>query len=210
MKKTEYLILHYALTYTPFLREVFDDYNISFQEMISIANNLFQNGDIVAFKTNDEPRKAPFIPTQAQIESHLSREIGMLYGLTPQGGARWSAITHPNWNKYIYESSFSLCASGELNQKTYICVERKILEKFLSVENFFSSGLRIRGTEVWDVLEPWNVTYWKQLPRGERVVFNYKSHPATPINEETMQAYQEACLWYNDIWNWYTKPEFKG
>jgi hypothetical protein len=56
----------------------------------------------------------------------------------------------------------------------------------------------VPGSKHWDVLEPWQATYWKVLPLGHRMRFSYDVPPPEPGFDPT------AWAWLKEIQNWYT------
>ncbi|MEH1938892.1 MAG: hypothetical protein V7L01_01565 [Nostoc sp.] len=153
----------------------------------------------------------PAILTLTQIEASLSRESGILYYLTPKGGFHWETITHPDWSHFA-SIIFSNTESEEIDLEEVICPSKQFIEKYLSIDCYVSPVIHVPGTEVWDVLSPWQATYWKTLPRGYRVRFQcvhnnwYIDSDTTP---EWIEANDQANEWYWEFRQWYTNPEFE-
>jgi hypothetical protein len=57
--------------------------------------------------------------------------------------------------------------------------------------------------------------YWKTLPRGYHVSFEYESSDFCPgelddnTPAEIVEDYQRASQWYKNLKKWYTDPEFE-
>ncbi len=221
MNKLEYLILERALTYRPWLREVADDYYIAHSDMAITAYRLFQNGDILADMVNNEDSIPCVALTLSEISAHLKWEIGVTYCLTSQGGARWETVAHPDWNRFYtcerywnyHNSTASLNPRTYLEkeeEKEFVATVRQVAEKLLAIDCFVEPDKYIPGTEVWDVLEPWQPIYWKTLPRGYRVHYKCRSN-YWYLNEDTpvtwVESNQQAGEWHAQMMKWYTKPE---
>ncbi|MDM9384717.1 hypothetical protein QUB80_29085 [Chlorogloeopsis sp. ULAP01] len=236
MNKVEYLILKSALEFPEALINVAKDYNISRTEVVISANNLFQNGNILAEMRNVEDKilgdliaeqvksekhlstlltpifevEKLIVLTPSQIEANLDGELGALYYLTSQGGARWESVAHPDWDRYcVVNIGFN--ESGEIAESQVICPSKQFVEKFLSINCYVSAVVHVPGTEVWDVLEPWQATYWKNLPKGYRVRFQ-GSHNEWSIDSDTspewIEANDQANEWYWEFRQWYKDPAF--
>ncbi|MEH2437987.1 MAG: hypothetical protein V7K25_27815 [Nostoc sp.] len=70
--------------------------------------------------------------------------------------------------------------------------------------------VHISGTEVWDMLEPWQATYWKILPRGYIVRYQSRQsdwHIDSDTSPEWIEANDQANEW--EFMKWYTDPELE-
>lgn len=146
-----------------------DHHGLSYSELTSGLQRLFEAGDVVArWRDRDEP---DFVPSAEQIERALQSESIVDpdlfdYGLTSQGGQRWEAAAQPNWNRYIY-------SGGPLwpSQLTeVIAADRERVEQYLREQR---QELHIVARR-WATLRPWQATYWKELPLGHLVHYKYE------------------------------------
>ncbi|MFM9267044.1 hypothetical protein [Tychonema sp. BBK16] len=214
--KVEYLILKFAVINKDELRSVAYSENLSHAETAFAADSLFQRGDIKArvFADEDDTEgTSDVVLTRAGIQDHLDGRLLACYYLTPQGGARWEAMAHPDWSKF-----FSLKFYEPFPYEEQILgTQQQIMEQLLVLERFIFDRQHIQGKEVWDVLEPWQATYWKTLPRGYQV--RCESQPNVSDNSELdylkegappelVEEYEQAMQCYEDMKKWYTDPSF--
>ena len=210
MNKGEYWILDSVLTARyPFECLAADDtesvYNkrghgLKGIELLDTLYRLFLNRDLLAERmervgTHFVPSDT-FAPTRLEIEAALVGTLKAYYGLTPQGGTRWEAVSKPDWNRYVY-------AGTSLDEGETIASDRKLVEQYEYFSRYTSNMSIIAGSEEWDVLEPWQATYWKTLPIGHRLRyrFTYGDEPVVvPIPPLAKQ-------FFVNIYNWYTKFE---
>lgn len=210
--KAEYLILKMAVVHSSYgLSDVAYSEELSDSEIVVAAHSLFERGDIrakVFADEYDQEGSSDVILTKVGIQDHLDGRIRLSYYLTPQGGARWEALANPNWEKFIivnYLGNFPY-------EQGILGTQKNNLEKLLAIDKFILSHQHIPGTEVWEVKEPWKVTYWKTLQRGYHVRCEYKPNDLhwyfymtdTQIFEECEAAFQ----WYENLKKWFTDPQF--
>jgi hypothetical protein len=210
MNKIEYLIISSAFTYSESLKNVASDYQIPHAEVAMVANHLFTNGEIVAeLLTENEKSIKDVTLTIDRIKACLDGKLDDSYYLTSKGGKKWESISHPNWNIFFRWRYFNIEHESEI-----ICAERKVLEKLLKV-GYPGDLIPILGTEVWDMVEPWQATYWKILPSAYRVRYQcktkrFESNLDTNMSEkltETDKQEQNRDSENLEILEWYTKPE---
>jgi hypothetical protein len=136
------------------------------------------------------------------INAGLSGEANIYYGLTPQGGARWEEYSKPDWDRFVDEGWGIDPYEGEISAPT-----RELVEKHLSFQDI--GNYRVcPGSEVWDILSPWEATYWKTLPMGHRLRLVYEPDEKTSwdlaseyqLIEQRLRRKEE----YWSLLNWYT------
>ena len=96
----------------------------------------------------------------------------MYYCLTEKGGSIWEAFAAPEWNRFIDES---YGRDEETLQDNIGCLISANEELLI---NYFEHGdlgefPAHRDKVKWDIFKPWNATYWKTIPVGHRVRFEY-------------------------------------
>jgi hypothetical protein len=176
--------------------------NLNIAEIADILETLFQKGDLLAVLYADLNFSKGFIPSREQIEAGLEQRLGINnlgYFLTPQGGEKWESVSKPNWNKYFTG------ATGQ--QEGYLMSASKVLlETYLEMKCLAREECYISGTEVWETLIPWQATYWKSLPIGHKVHYQYREHDIIIPSEldERYAEYQQANEWLSGIRKWYT------
>jgi hypothetical protein len=213
--KVEYLILEFAVIFTYYgLRNVASSERLSHAETALAADSLFQKGDIKATVFADEDDTegtSDVVLTMAGIQDHLDEKINATYYLTPQGGARWEAMAHPDWNKF-----FIVNFLGQFPyEEGFLGTQREILEQLLALDRLILMYEHIPGTKKWNILEPWEATYWKTLPRGYHVscefqhndsYLDYQKEGASP---ELIEEHEQVMQWYENMKKWYTDPSFE-
>jgi hypothetical protein len=164
-------------------------------ELVSVLDRLFRRGDLLAERMEKSVSKGFFVPTQTEIEEAFDGRLNCFYGLTSQGGVRWEEVSRPQWERYITASQYFDPQEVEI-----IGSDRQMVEKYDSLSDYSMSVSVVAGSKQWDVLEPWEATYWKVLPLGHRVRFSYEPVDL-PLDRSRDLAVWE---WLNEIHNWYT------
>lgn len=164
-------------------------------ELISVLDRLFQRGDLFAERKEKSVSKGFFIPTTAEIEEAFDGRLLCFYGLTSQGGARWEEVSQPHWERYIVNYIYAEPQEGAI-----IGSDRDLVEQYDSLSQHDSDVLIVPGSKHWDVLRPWQATYWKELPVGHRLRFKYE-WVERPLVSKTDPKISE---WLQGIQNWYT------
>jgi hypothetical protein len=167
-------------------------HGLEYAELADTLLRLFHGGDLSAERFEDE---VEFLPTRAELEAALAGTRTVYYGLTSQGGARWEAVSKPDWTRYV-DAGYGL-EEGEI-----IAREREVVAQYFGWEHYYWRNVVIPGSERWDVLEPWHATYWKTLPLGHRVRFRYLRGVTRPYEIPP----PEVEVWFRDLENWYTNP----
>ncbi|MEG4214073.1 hypothetical protein QUA27_01385 [Microcoleus sp. Pol14C6] len=210
--RIEYLILSSVIEHYESLKNVASDWRLSHAEVAVAAERLFQKGYILAgFCTEDDKLIEGITLNRSQIQAHLDGKLNALYYLTPQGGARWESLTHPNWNHYRqwYMGSRRDEITG-LIKSEITCCSRQIIEKIINLSEHLESQTILLETCVWEKIECWEATYWKTLPKAYKVTYQYR-HFEWCINSNTPQEWidkdRQARQWNSEILHWYTEPE---
>lgn len=211
MNQTEYLILEFAVECYQTFTQVVQEENLFYSEVVNAAHHLFQNGDILAsLYSREDPEEEEIsnvVLTFDEIQANLNGELLADYYLTPQGGAKWEALAHPNWNQF--SSGFFGCPDNKIG---IIGTHRQLVETFLAIDCFMGGHKHIPGSEVWEVLESWEATYWKTLKNAYFVCYQqesnywYLDYKYTPI--DWVESYEQAGRWYAQMTKWYTRPLF--
>ena len=215
--KPEYWILRKAIAHNQCFREVAYECGLSHQEVLVVATRLFQSGDIIAKVWNGQ---TPFeeIPystlTTSQIKAHLDDKLKVFYALTPEGGARWEIAAHVDWNRYFqwYDSNYPN-ADSEYEWEL-IGADGELMQWLLGHACYLHDYcIYIPGTQVWDAIELWEATYWKNLPLAYRVRYRtrktFEPLGANP-SPDCLETQKQIEEWYSKIRQWYTDPEFES
>ncbi len=213
MKKEEYLILEKAVRFNRFLKEICLEDKIPHEDIVKSATKLFAEGDILAEVMGENKAEPPYedyewhqniVLSSEEVIANLNGELTACYYLTPQGGAKWEVVANPNWDIFFGGRIGGLEGYRESSN-------RELLEKIHSLAEHILPEIPVPGSEKWEILEPWQATYWKTLPKGWRVTCQYVSsnwHIDSKTPPEWIRADEEANDWYFQISHWYTDPQF--
>jgi hypothetical protein len=130
--------------------------------------------------------EAPSVPERNAIvvamDQGRSLPGNLVYGLTPEGGRQWEAFAYPDWTRFLkghYPIIDRRCF-GE-----YLCASKERLERYFQLAKEALTYVD-EASATWDVVEPWQATYWKTLPIGHRVRFHCdpgtKRFPPDPVH----------------------------
>ncbi len=188
----------------------------SHAEIARAAHRLFENGDILAqFNTKEEKIVKDVTLTMSLIQAHLDGNFHFVCYLTPQGGAKWEAATHANWNRYYQWRYLETDNSQtpELHTEEIICADPKLLETRTRILKNSPTIQIVPGTEVFSSEKPWQVNNWKTLPKGYKVRYQYWESEETVdshVAEESISADEKANSWSGEETDtWYTEPLFE-
>lgn len=119
-------------------------------------------------------------PTRSELLDYIRMDIQsrprfqdcFFIGLTPRGGDLWEGHFSPDWSKYYCGVGFDYDEESDLPIPPSFRLEARE-EDFLRYvfEAYLKTRVPKPGTVKWERLEPWHVTYWKDLPYGYRVEF---------------------------------------
>jgi hypothetical protein len=147
-------------------------HGLSQDELLATIFELSQQG-LVSFITRHDQTERQFSNTD-QIREALAEESRRgqsktFLCLTADGGRVWEAFAAPRWNDYIADS-YGFDESLGQDVTELICANRGLLERYL--KSRYPSFSQIDPSRLWwDILEPWEATYWKTLPKAHRVRF---------------------------------------
>ena len=93
----------------------------------------------------------------------------LVYRLSPSGGDTWEQFARPDWNKYLVSSE----SEQNRHEWTLTGTTRDLVQHWRNLGANFDAGFPfpLAGTERWEMLQPWQATYWKTLPIGHRLKF---------------------------------------
>jgi hypothetical protein len=205
MTKEEYWLLD-SVVYTEYPIEFLLDRNIELVfnraghgltpgQLADVLYHLFHRGDM---RAKNMARREPHVvlpPTLSEIRSALAGKLYLSYGLTPRGGARWEAYSSPDWNRYIdagYRSE-SGGGAGEISAG-----DRHLIEHNLELIAHVHKISVLSNSERWDIITPWQATYWKTLPNAHRVRFRYTDNEAATLtyDEAKLAEWERLSQWY--------------
>jgi hypothetical protein len=204
MDKTEYWLLDSAVELRHPLKSLASEdvelshnrrsHGLGVAALTDLLHRLFEDGWLLAERRGGPPPLGAFVPTRPEIEAALAGEQCIYYGLSAQGGARWEAVSKPDWERYVSASFGTSPNEGEI-----IAARRQSVERYDSLPAYPSGVSVTDGSRRWDVLKPWPATYWKTLPAGHRLRFRYTwdaEAPAKEIPPPAAEAYDLLGKWY--------------
>ena len=119
----------------------------------------------------------------------------LVYRLSSQGADLWEHLARPDWSKFLVSS-----VGEHSNQWTLTGTDRDLVKTWRTTGSKIGGGFPVplEGTEEWEILKPWKATYWKILPLGCRLKFEFKTwkRPLFPTPEEV----EDAFRFQNEIW----------
>ena len=144
---------------------------------------LWKEGLIECAEGEDEPAIAPdYERARQQFELYEGSDrprygTSITFRVTQVGGDLWAHYASVDWSKFFSSS----CGSGP-NEWTFNAFDRAALELALRIPDIGPPS--VKGTERWETLRPWQATYWKVLPVGHRVSYNYENWTSPALQDE--------------------------
>jgi hypothetical protein len=157
---------------------------------------LFEDGSLIAVRCPDDYTTIDFLPKYQEIDLALKRhDRRMQYMLTAKGGSQWESLSNPNWD---------WCISGSLwenSEAKYL----HIAEQNLEFIRYAFNSQPILSSKTYQVLRPWQATYWKTLPEGHRIEYQTQDLPFSSIvlRQDWPPEVQD---FEKKSQNWYTNP----
>lgn len=164
--------------------------------LVDTMYKLFSDGLIVAHKIGQLNDCSILTSEQIDRALHEKRDMNEHYfRLTKKGGELWEAFASPRW-KFFISGGFELTDDSDICIGDLTCMDRRHLEGYFRSLSYYN--YEVDGTSIeWDIVRPWEATYWKELQIGHRVRFRCKEKKKkmdpnipSPINHE----------WYDKLW----------
>jgi len=173
------------------------------QSLCALLLELVQQDYLVIYHyAPHEDKEIPFIPSRRDLAQELNtpernRQTYLSYGLSRLGGAEWEALSSPRWDRFISASYGADPYDAEI-----IAEDRQLVQRYFELQRYISSsvGAIIPESLQWDILQPWEATYWKTLPKAHRLRFYYHPYaedahvPNTPT--WAWEQLRQMCEWY--------------
>jgi hypothetical protein len=169
-------------------------HGLTTSKLADALHGLFQRGDIVARGQEHFESDESFLPTREDLDAVLAGKWGesVFYGLSPQGAERWEARAKPDWTRYLIDSY-----SFDPDEGEAIASECRVLDDWLALVRDFGPFYPVAGSERWDVLVPWQTTYWKTLPLGQRVRFRHVSAEPDRLTPDWHLEWERRRTWWS-------------
>lgn len=173
--------------------------------LIETMFNLLSNGLIELYQS--EPFKKTEMPLESTYEniihgldekSDLWKTPKTIYGLTKLGGQVWELFAKPDWNRFMDEWDID-CAEEGKQKCVIVGSNERLIKNYFSSLNSDSIAVN-KETVQWSVLEPFKATYWKTLPKGFKIEFEYTE---IDDNEQNMIDYGWVSRFRMPFPNWY-------
>jgi hypothetical protein len=140
----------------------------------------------------------PVTPDSEQTKRQFERtqdwpptnENCLVYRLSKPGGEMWEHFARPDWGRFL------LSSVGEHdNEWTLTGADRDLVQRWRVLGSSFDAGFPapLAGTENWEIFRPWQATYWKILPVGHRLKFEFttwKRSDANPSPEDVERVFE--------------------
>jgi hypothetical protein len=128
------------------------------------------------------------------------------FGLTEFGGVLWERAAMPDWNRF-YKDYYE---DGEDSTRTKVSIlattECRLMELIADLE--FTTF----EVDVWtkSVIEPWQATYWKQLPAGVQAIGIGIDKQWSTESDATIKAYLQRTGRTLKVWRKYAFASSEG
>ena len=161
---------------------------------------LWSNGLIECSEGESEPPVAADFELAREQFEHAEnwarpfQDVSIYFRLTDAGGKVWEHFASPDWSKFFSSHIGSGPKEWTLSASSRVPIE--LARKCRRIR-----PVPLKGTEKWEILEPWQATYGKELPVGHRLTYQYNAWdmPET-IDEEEIRAWEEFAPFWGE---WY-------
>ncbi len=168
--------------------------------LVETLHAAYHNGWIAGRRYENDDWEHP-IDTELNslnIEKGLTREFDIYYGLSSLGGVQWETLSKPQWSLYI-DCGVS---HGTLTIRTS---SRRNAQIEVAALPYMWQEVAVLSTAEWELLTPWQTTYWKTLPRGWQLIC--QTVESDDPNHSFLSNMPPKLRKLKDkFWNWYTNP----
>jgi hypothetical protein len=179
------------------------NHGLSRSQLASLLEQLLQVEDLVAERDDVDMEQEPIVLSlnRAEIEALLSSDgDDVSLFLTPQGGAHWETVASPDWGRYISNDTRG-------DQWLVASMDLALIEKYLARQDV--QAHIVPGTLEWELVTPWQATYWKILPSAHCARFKYIEYIVNLTPEEAQYWEDptdaaESLPWAEPAEDWYT------
>jgi hypothetical protein len=144
------------------------------RELTEHFSRLWSEGLIECADGEDEPAIAPdyqLASEQFEFDTTVSdrpEETPLTYRLSSGGGDVWAQYAAVDWSRF-----FTTSCGVDPNEWTLNASVREAIEVALQPREIAPEP--IPGSGRWEVLRPWQATYWKVLSVGNRFRYKYEN-----------------------------------
>ncbi|WP_240360679.1 hypothetical protein [Pyxidicoccus caerfyrddinensis] len=170
-----------------------DDPRFSREELCERLSFLSERGFIRVHEMPDGLEEL-YSPEQISraIDARRNRSY-FGYSLTPEGGAAWERQARPDWSRYV-NAGEEPTADGAADAWVIEAASLETAEEEVRFHETLGDGNQpVHASKRGEELVPWQVTYWKTLPRGYRL--HYTTVPV-PRDVQRMMAVPARAPWY--------------
>jgi hypothetical protein len=163
--------------------------------LVKTMVKLFKDGLILAHEHDnwDDSKVLTFKQIQDALDEDTNKRY-LFYNLTTKGGKYWEAFALPNWDNYIYDCYESIDGS-EKEICTLISPQKDHLVTILNSLRYHEYEIENDSIK-WDIVKPWQATYWKKLSLGHRVSFVFEHKDKDCGQPERLNRCWYDMLWY--------------
>ncbi|WP_254614892.1 MULTISPECIES: hypothetical protein [unclassified Myxococcus] len=173
-----------------------DDPRFSHEELCERLAGLAER-DLIRIHEHPDGMEELFTPeaiSQAILRPR-PRSI-QVYELTPSGGALWETQARPDWSRYV-NAGEEPSANDAPESWVIEAVSLDIAEAEFRFHEELGDGNRpVPESKRGEALTPWNVTYWKTLPRGYRLHYTSVPQPPDPVRTAASRRREP---WYTPV-----------
>jgi hypothetical protein len=174
-----------------------DDPRFSREELCERLSLLAERGFVRIHELPDGLEEL-FAPEQISRAIDARRPRSFFgYALTPEGGAIWERHAHPDWSRYV-NAGEEPTPPGTPDAWVIEAASLEAAEEELRFhEALGDENQPVHESKRGEELTPWQVTYWKTLPRGYRL--RYTTVPR-PRDVGRMRSVPARAPWYTRVW----------
>jgi hypothetical protein len=174
-------------------------HGLSYSDLLDTLHKLFQDGYLICFEYPDDETRIEVVPTYLEIDAALkSQDRKTQYSLTSKGGSAWEALSSPDWDWFVLDS-FNL-RTDEIQMEAS---SLQIAERYLLLTPYWYQFEIFPESAKFQVLRPWEVTYWKTLPQGYKI--SMKTMDSSQIKLQQDMSSEEREFIYK-VRNWHINP----
>ena len=114
------------------------------------------------------------------------------YRLTALGGTCWERASNADWSRFVRAEW------REKEDRLLVAAAPSFLRRYAEIfrDTIAEDGLSITE-ERWDVVRPWQPTYWKTLPEGNSLRIKSTKAATTSKQKNALRRLQPLMKWYD-------------
>ena len=161
-------------------------------KLIELLCGLHSRGWIKADQGDDSiPIDEAMVESAFMADYDPRNDQAVCYRLTATGGDAWEAFAAPRWDRYLRTRLNFSAKSGYVEG-----ADESRVEEYVSKVHLFGWNI-VKESIVREKLEPYQATYWKTLPYGFRVEYQYCGVRERPRWDQVPHRLTNLQRWYD-------------